>query len=152
MIHLSCMNNWCSMVGWSSSSWVGSSSFIGNISNISFISISLVVNMLGTTIRKSNRVRSSSITITITSFSSIESSLGVVLSNSISVGVRRRLIRVSWLSISLNNRDMVCWSSMDNRGMVCWSSMVDWSMSNNTSSTMQTVGRVNYSSNRSSKS
>merc|ERR1719483_1112161 len=107
MVSWSRMSNWCSMVGWSSSNWVDSSSFIGNISNISFISISFVVNVLGTTIRKSNRVRSSSITITITSFSSIESSLGVFISNSISVGVRRRLIRVSWLSISLNNRDMV---------------------------------------------
>merc|ERR1719483_1916030 len=101
------------MVSWSSSNWVDSSSFIGNFSNISFISISLVVNMLGTTIRKGNRVRSSSITITITSLSSIESSLGVVISNSISVSVRRRLIRVSWLS-------MVGGSSMDNGGMISW--------------------------------
>merc|ERR1712106_1102852 len=89
--------------------------------------------MLGTTIRESNRVRSNSVTSTITSLSSIEIRIGVVISNGIGVGVGRRLIRVSW-------------SSMDNWGMV------DWSMSNNTSSTMKTVGRVSYSINRSSKS
>merc|ERR1712106_1031893 len=128
--------------------------------------------MLGTTIRESNRVRSSSVTSTITSLSSIEISIGVVISNGIGVGVGRRLIRVSWSS--MDNWGMVCGSSMDNWGMVGgsnmdnwgmvggssmdnWSmvgrsSMVDWSMSNNTSSTMKTVGRVSYSSNRSSKS
>merc|ERR1712106_1144718 len=145
------MNNWCSMVGWCNSNWwVGSSSVIGNISNISFISISLVVNMLSTTIRESNRVRSNSVTSTITSLSGIEIRIGVVMSNCIGVGVWRRLIRVSWSS--MDNWGMVGGSSMDNWSMVGGSSMVDWSMSNNTSSTMKTVGRVSYSSNRSSKS
>ena len=102
--------------------WVGSSSFIRNISSISFISISLVVNMLGTTIRKSNRVRSSSITSTITSLSSVEVGVGVVISNSISVAVRRRLIRISRLSVvcrgGMDNRGVVGRGSMDNRSMV----------------------------------
>merc|ERR1712106_1032717 len=53
---------------------------------------------------------------------------------------------------SMDNGGMVGGSSMDNWSMVGGSSMVDWSMSNNTSSTMKTVGRVSYSSNRSSKS
>merc|ERR1712106_968473 len=53
---------------------------------------------------------------------------------------------------SMDNWGMVGGSSMDNWSMVGRSSMVDWSMSNNTSSTMKTVGRVSYSSNRSSKS
>jgi len=81
---------------------------------------------------------------------------------------------------SMDNWGMVCGSSMDNWGMVGRGSMIDWSMSywvsnsmsnwvgnsmsnsmsksmsngvsNNTSSTMKTVGRVSYSSNRSSKS
>ena len=166
MIDRSSMNKRSSMIGWCSSNWVGSSSFIGNISNISFIPISLVVNMLGTTIRKSNRVRSSSITSTITSLSSIEVGVGVVISNSISVGVRRRLIRISRLSMvggggmdnrgvvgrgSMDNRGVVGRGSMDNRSMVGRGSMVDWGMSNNTSSTMKTVGRVSYSSNTGSK-
>ena len=155
MIDRSSMNKRSSVIGWCSSNWVGSSSIIGNISNISSISISLVVNMLGTAIRKSNRVRSSSITSTITSLSSIEVGIGVVISNSISVGVRRRLIRISRLSVvgrgGMDNRGVVGRGSMDNRSMVGRSCMVDWGMSNNTSSTMKTVGRVSYSSNTSSK-
>merc|ERR1719347_2351393 len=57
----SSMDNWGS-IGWSSLNnrglRVDSSSFIGNISNITIISISMVVHMLGTAIRKSNGVRS----------------------------------------------------------------------------------------------
>jgi hypothetical protein len=118
---------------------IDSSSFIGNISNISFIPISLVVNMLGTAIRKSNRVRSSNTASTITCLSSIESSLGEVICNTVGVGVGRSLIRVSWLSISLNNRGvvgrgnlnywcMVSCGSMDNWSMVSWGSVDNWSM------------------------
>ena len=72
--------------------------------------------------------------------SSIESRLGVVISNSIGVGVGRRLIRVSWLSMvggsSMDNRGMVSGSSVDNRGMISWSSMdntgsmVSWGVDN----------------------
>merc|ERR1719435_276608 len=78
--------------------------------------------MLDTSIGKSNRVRSFSIAITITSLGSIESSLGVVIGNSVGVSVRGRLIRVGRLSISLYNGGMVgrgsmdYWGSMDNRG------------------------------------
>jgi len=83
--------------------------------------------MLGTAIRKSNGVRSSSVTGTITSLSSIESRLGVVISNSVGVGVRRRLIRVSWLSVvgrsGVDNRGMISWSGVDNRGVISWSSV-----------------------------
>merc|ERR1712243_462723 len=116
--------------------WVDSSSFISYISNISFIAISLVVHMLDTSIRKGNRVRSFSIAITITGLGSIESSLGVVISNSVGVSVRRRLIGVSRLS--MDNRSMVGWSSVDYGGMVNnwgsmnsmnnWGSVNDWSM------------------------
>merc|ERR1711887_508549 len=98
------LNNW--------SIRIDSGSFIGNISNISIISISMVVHMLGTAIRKSNRVRSRDSSCTISSLFSIESSIGVVISNSVSVGVRGRLIRVSWLS------SMVSWGNLDNRGSV----------------------------------
>merc|ERR1712243_91090 len=124
--------------------WVDSSSFISYISNISFIAISLVVHMLDTSIRKGNRVRSFSIAITITGLGSIESSLGVVISDSVGVSVRRRLIGVSRLSITLNNRGMVGWSSVDYRGsmdyrggmnywggmnsMNRWGSMNNWGM------------------------
>merc|ERR1719431_2450261 len=94
----------------------------------------MVVHMLGTAIRKSNRVRSRDSSCTISSPFSIESSFGVVVSNSISIGVRRRLIRVSWLSSmiswgnldnrgSMDNRGSISRGSMDNRG-----SMNNWSM------------------------
>jgi len=101
---------------------VDSSSLIGNISNIAFIAISLVVDMLGTAVRESNGVRSGSIAITITSLSSVECSIGVVISNSVGVSVRRRLIGISRLSMvgrgMVDNRGMVSGSSVDNRGVV----------------------------------
>jgi len=101
---------------------VDSSSLIGDISNIAFIAISLVVDMLGTAIRESNGVRSGSISSTITGLSSVESSLGVVISNSVGVGVRRGLIGISWLSMVsrgvVDNRGVVSGSSVDNRGVV----------------------------------
>jgi len=78
--------------------------------------------MLGTAVRESHGVGSSSIASTITSLSSVESSLGVVISNSVGVSVRRRLIRISWLGMvgrgMVDNRGMVSRSSMDNRGVV----------------------------------
>merc|ERR1719245_799935 len=65
MDNWSSMNNWSSMDNWGGIGWsslnnrgfrVDSSSFIGNISNITIISISMVVHMLGAAIRKSNGV------------------------------------------------------------------------------------------------
>merc|ERR1719206_1696131 len=104
---------------------VHSSSFIGNISDISIISISMVVHMLGTTIRKSNRVRSRDSSCSISSLFSIESSVGVVISYSVSIGVRGRLIRVSWLSSVISRGNLDNWGSMVGRGsMDNWSSMV----------------------------
>merc|ERR1719245_1543248 len=133
----SSMNNWGS-IGWSSLNdrgfGVDSSSFIGNISNITIISISMVVHMLGTAIRKSNGVGSRDSSCTISSLFSIESSLRVVISNSVSVGVRRRLIRVSWLSSMVSRGNLDNWSSMDNWGVISrgsvdnGGSMDNWSM------------------------
>merc|ERR1711892_51810 len=91
--------------------------------------------MLGTAIRKSNGVRSSSVTGTITSLSSIESRLGVVISNSIGVGVRRRLIRVSWLSVvgrgGVDNGGVISWGVVDNRGRISRGMMDNWGMVDN---------------------
>merc|ERR1719250_463095 len=138
------LNNW--------SIRVHSSSFIGNISNISIISISMVVHMLGTTIRKSNRVRSRDSSCTISSLLSIESSVGVVISNSVSIGIGGRLIRVSWLSsvISRGNLDnrgsMHNWGSMVGRGrMDNWSSMVGrGSMDNRSMHSMNSMTNSNW--------
>merc|ERR1719481_1369379 len=155
------MNNWGG-IGWSSlnngSIWVDSSSFISNISNITIISISMVVHMLGTAIRKSNGVRSRDSSCTIGSLLSIESSLRVVISNSISVGVRRWLIRVSWLSSMVSRGNLDNWSSMDNWGVIGRGSMdnrgsVDnWSMdsmsSNWNNSSMSNSDRLVSSNSR----
>merc|ERR1711970_1716359 len=94
--------------------------------------------MLGTAIRKSNRVRSRDSSCTISSLFSIESSVGVVIGNSISIGVRGRLIRVSWFSSSIS------WGSMDNRG-----SMDNWSMNSMNSVGYGSMNSMNSMSNRS---
>jgi hypothetical protein len=151
---------------------ISSDSIINNISNISIISIGMVSNMLCTTIRKSNRVRSRDTTGTISSFSSIKTRARIVIIDSISIGVRIGLISIDRSSMgnkrACNKRRMGDeggmgdnWSmgnsngvrhSMDNWVTYRMDTSKDWSMSNNPSSTMKTVGRVSYSSNTSSKS
>merc|ERR1719435_176758 len=109
----------------------------------------MVVHMLGTAIRKSNRVRSRDSSCTISSLFSIESSIGVVIGNSISIGVRGRLIRVSWLSSmiswgSMDNRGSISRGSMDNRGsMVSRGSMNNWSMNSMNSMSNRSVHSMN---------
>merc|ERR1719477_171878 len=133
------LNNW--------SIRVHSSSFIGNISDISIISISMVVHMLGTAIRKSNRVRSRDSSCTISSLLSIESRIGVVISNSIGIGVWGRLIRVSWLSSVISRGNLDNWGSMVGRGsMDNWSSMVGRGSMDNWSSMVGRGSMDNWSS------
>merc|ERR1712123_170481 len=115
--------------------------------------VSGILDNLGTAIGKSNSVRSRHNTISIRSFTSVESSLGVVIGHSIFISVwfRSSLFfdicgrgMVSWscmdnrgmVSGSSNNRGMVSWSGMDDRGMVSWScmhnrGMVSWSCMDN---------------------
>jgi len=154
--------------------WVDSSSFIGHISNIASIAISLVGNMLGTAIRKSNRVRSLSVSGTITGLSSVEVGVGVVISYGIGVSVWGGLIRVGRGSMdyrgvvsrggvdnrgSVDNRGMISRGSVDNwggmvdrSGMNNRGSMVSRSMSKDSLCSMKTVRRVSDSGNSSSKS
>ena len=66
---------------------VGSDTVIGDISDISVVVVGGVLDMLGATIGKSNIVRSRNNTGSISSLSSVEVSLGVVISNSVLVGV-----------------------------------------------------------------
>merc|ERR1719370_427924 len=135
---------------------ISSNPIIGNISNISIISISIVSHMLGTAIRKSNRVRSGDTASSISRFSGIKAGTRVVIIDSVGVGIWVRLIRVDGGSMS-NYR--MC----KNRGMCN-----DWSMGNSyrtgncmnhrvsntmeSSSTMETVRSVSHGSNTSSKS
>merc|ERR1712055_1103182 len=101
--------------------------------------------MLGTAIRKSNRVRSLSIASTITSLGSIEVGIGVVISYSIGVGVGRGLVRVG--------RGVVSWGSVYNRGgVIDRGSMVSRTMSKDSLRSMKTVRRVSNSCNSSSES
>merc|ERR1719206_1576533 len=149
MVSRGSMNNRGSIGRSSLNNWsirVHSSSFIGNISNISIISISMVVHMPGTTIRKGNRVRSRDSSCTISSLFSIESRIGVVISNSISIGVWGRLIRVSWLSSVISRGHLDNWGSMVGRGsMDNWSSMVGRGSMDNWSSMVGRGSMDNWS-------
>jgi len=122
-------------VGWSRyvrlSFGVDRNSLVRDFSNIAIISIGSVLDMLGSTIRKSDRV-GSTYTFTITGFSSIEGSLGVVISDSVLIGVG--------LSRTIISRFMVCWSRR----------MVGWSMNNrlvNNSNWGRVVGSRGWVSN-----
>merc|ERR1719145_521305 len=113
----------------SRSIWVDSCTFISDISDISSISIGLVVHVLDAAIRKSNRVGTLSIAIAITSLSSIEVRVGVVISNGICVGVGRRHIRIS--NSCFHNWGMVSRGSMYNRSIMNHWSMVGWGCMDN---------------------
>merc|ERR1719211_201122 len=71
------------------------SSLVGHISNISIITVGGVGDMLDSAVRKSNRVGSLGIAGTIRGLLSVEVSLGVVIGNSVGVGVGGNLIRVN---------------------------------------------------------
>merc|ERR1719187_3005868 len=66
---------------------VSSDSLVGDLSDISVVVVRGVLDMLGTAIRKSNGVGSCDNTRSISSLSSVEVSLGVVISNSVLVGI-----------------------------------------------------------------
>ena len=138
------------MVGRGRSIRVSSNSIISDISDISVVVVGGVLDMLGTAIRKSNIIRSRNNTSSISSLSSVEVSLGVVISNSVLVGIG--LISIGWL------RGMVSRGSVDSRGVVSRGSMVDRSsmvsrsMSKDSLSSMKTVRRVSNSSNSCSES
>merc|ERR1739846_181804 len=105
---------------------VSSDSIISDISDISVVVVGGVLDMLGTAIRKSNIIRSRDNTSSITRLSSVEVSLGVVISNSVLVGIG--FISIGWL------RGMVSRGSVDNRGVVDNGGMVDnWGNSNSMS-------------------
>jgi len=107
--------SWGWSISWSWSLWVDSSSLVGDISNISIITIGRVLDVLDSAIRKGNGVRSSNIGSTIGLFLSVEVGLGVVISNSVGVGVGGDFIRVS-LNWGMVNWGMVSWGSVNNWG------------------------------------
>ena len=105
-------------IGRGDSLGVLSSSLIGHISNISIITIGGVGDMLDSAVRKGNRVGSLGIAGTIRGLLSVEVGLGVVISNSVGVGVWGNLISI-FLSLVSGSWSMVSGSSMSNN----WSSV-----------------------------
>merc|ERR1739845_98195 len=78
------------MLGWgrgSNSLRVDRDSLIADISNISVVVVRGVLDSLGTTIRESNRVLTRDNTVSVSSLSSIEPGIRVVVSNTILVSV-----------------------------------------------------------------
>merc|ERR1719328_501577 len=102
--------------------WVDSGSLVCDISDISIITIAGVLDMLDTSIGKSNRVGSGDVGGTIRLLLSVEVGLGVVISNSVGEGVGGDLIGVL-LSLVGWSRGVVSWSSLHNNWSV--DSMVD---------------------------
>ena len=90
--------------------WVDSGSLISDISDVSIISVGGVGHVLDSAIGKSNGVRSLSGSSTIGGLLSVEVGLGVVISNSVGVGVGGNLIGVGlyW--------GVVGWGSVDGVG------------------------------------
>jgi len=96
---------------------VGCDSIIGDLSNISIIVVGVIVDSLGTAVRKGNRVGASLGANTIRRFSSIEVGVGVVISNSIVEVVGGDLSQTISNSMGYN-RGMVSRGGMNHRGMV----------------------------------
>jgi len=96
-------------------------SLIRDISNISVVVVSSVADMLGSAIRKGYTVRSLNVAVAVSILSSIERSVGVVVSNSvlIAVGLGDLILDcVRGRGMGNNSRSMVNnRSMMDNRGM-----------------------------------
>ena len=106
---------------WGWSLGVDSGTLVGDISDISIISIAGVLDVLDSAIGKSDGVRSSNVGGTIRLLLSVEGSLGVVISNSVGVGVGGDLIRVGLSMVSWSG-GVVGWSSVDSVGNN-WSSV-----------------------------
>jgi len=99
------------------------SSFICNFSDVPVVVVSSVLDMLSSAIGKSNGIRSA-YSVAIRSFTSIKSSLGVVISNCVLISVR--LWCIFWLLVwggsrvvgrLVNNRGRVVCRLVNNR---CW--------------------------------
>ena len=102
--------------------WVDSGSLVCDIGDISIITIAGVLDMLDTSIGKSNRVGSGDVGGTIRLLLSVEVGLGVVISNSVGEGVGGDLIGVL-LGLVSWSRGVVSWSSLHNNWSNNWGSL-----------------------------
>ena len=110
-------------------SWVVSLSFVGDISDKAIVSIGVVLDMLDTSIRKVDRVRSFHVAGSVTCLASAEHHLGVVVGHRVVVRVGRDLVSVGRLGVVGGLCwDMVGGGSFDYRSMVDWlcRGMVGW--------------------------
>jgi len=157
--------SWGSLVAWCWSLWVDSGSLISDISDISIITVGRVLDVLDSAIGKSNGVRSGNVASTIGLLLGVEVRLGVVIGNSVGVGVGRNLIgvnlslSVSWswgmVSGSSNLHDWgwgISWGSVHGVGNNWGSVGNDWgvdgvnSMGDNSISTVKSVGGISNNS------
>ena len=112
-------------------------SFIGDFGHKAFISIGVVLDMLDTSIRKVDRVRSFHVAGSVTCLASAEHRLGIVVGHRVVVRVGRDLVRIGRLGVvgglcwgmvsrcrrmvgrgSFDYRSVVCRCSLHHRGMV----------------------------------
>ena len=80
---------------------------VGDFSHIAVDMVSSVLHMLDPTVRESNRVRARDNTVGITCLGGVKVGLGVVIGDTVCVGVRLRGLLDSWV---------ICWGSVHNRG------------------------------------
>ena len=112
--------------------WVVSLSFVGDISDKAIVSIGVVLDMLDTSIRKVDRVRSFHVAGSVTCLASAEHRLGVVVGHRVVVCVGRDLVRIGRLGVVGGLcwgmvgrcRGMVGRGSFDYRSVVCRSRFV----------------------------
>ena len=86
--------------------WVVSLSFVGDISDKAIVSIGVVLDMLDTSIRKVDRVRSFHVAGSVTCLASAEHRLGIVVGHRVVVRVGRDLVSVGRLGVVGG----LCWS------------------------------------------
>ena len=103
--------------------WVVSLSFVGDISDKAIVSIGVVLDMLDTSIRKVDRVRSFHVAGSVTCLASAEHRLGIVVGHRVVVRVGRDLVSVGRLGVVGGGRGMVGRGSFDYRSVVCRSSL-----------------------------
>ena len=75
------------MISWGSMMWMVSRAFIRDISDVSGVVVSVILDVLNTTIRQQNTVAPLHIAVTITSLASVKVAAAVVVVDPVLVGV-----------------------------------------------------------------
>ena len=112
---------WCWLVFWL---LILRCSFIGNISYIPTIRVRVIGDMLYTAIRKSNRVGSLNIAMTITMLFSIKISPSIFIMHSILIVIGRWFITIGRLGMIC--RSMIGWGRLGSMIGGCWCRSMIW--------------------------